>query len=70
MTKRPAGGDKRARYLQSPTEREIAERTSAAEEVSGRAMRHLQAYAAGGDAYERGEPAQPPATVPRHRKDA
>jgi hypothetical protein len=33
-------------------------------------MRHLEAYAAGGDAYERGEPAQPPVTIPRHRKDA
>ena len=33
-------------------------------------MRHLQAYAAGGDAHERVEPAQPPATIPRHRKDA
>ena len=35
-----------------------------------RAMRHLEAYAAGGDAHERGEPAQAPATVPRHRKYA
>jgi hypothetical protein len=33
-------------------------------------MRHLEAYAAGGDAHERGEPAQPPATISRHRKDA
>jgi hypothetical protein len=33
-------------------------------------MRHLEAYAASGDAHERGEPAQAPATVPRHRKDA
>jgi hypothetical protein len=33
-------------------------------------MRHLQAYAAGGDAHERGEPAQPPAAIPRQRKDA
>jgi hypothetical protein len=33
-------------------------------------MRHLEAYAAGGDAHVRGEPAQPPATVPRHRKEA
>ena len=33
-------------------------------------MRHLEAYAAGGDAYERGEPAQPPVAIPRHRKDA
>jgi hypothetical protein len=24
----------------------------------------------GGDAYERGEPVQPPASIPRHRKDA
>lgn len=31
-------------------------------------MRHLEAYAAGGDAHERGEPAQPPATIPRQRK--
>ena len=34
------------------------------------AMRQLQAYAAGADAYGRGEPAQPPPTIPRHRKDA
>jgi hypothetical protein len=33
-------------------------------------MRLLQAHAAGGDAHERGEPARPPATIPRHRKDA
>ena len=33
-------------------------------------MRHIEAYAAGGDAYERGEPAQPPVAIPRHRKDA
>jgi hypothetical protein len=33
-------------------------------------MRYLEAYAAGGDAYECGEPAQPPATIPLHRKDA
>jgi hypothetical protein len=33
-------------------------------------MRYLEAYAAGGDAYERGEPAQPPVTIPRHRKEA
>ena len=33
-------------------------------------MRHLEAYAAGGDAHERGEPAQPPATIPRDRKEA
>ncbi len=33
-------------------------------------MRHHEAYAAGGDAHKRGEPAQPPATVPRQRKDA
>jgi hypothetical protein len=33
-------------------------------------MRHLEAYAAGADAHERGEPAQPPATIPRQRKDA
>ena len=33
-------------------------------------MRHLEAYAAGGDAHERGEPAQPPATILRHRKEA
>ena len=33
-------------------------------------MRHIEAYAAGGDAYERGEPAQPPATIPRQRRDA
>ena len=33
-------------------------------------MRHLEAYAAGGDAYERGEPVQPPVTIPSHRKDA
>jgi hypothetical protein len=33
-------------------------------------MRHFQAYAAGGDAHERGEPAQPPVTIPCHRKDA
>ena len=33
-------------------------------------MRHHEAYAAGGDAHGRGEPAQPPATVPRQRKDA
>ena len=33
-------------------------------------MRHLEAYAAGGDAYERGEPAQPPVTIPRQRRDA
>ena len=33
-------------------------------------MGYLEAYAAGGDAYERGEPAQPPVTIPRHRRDA
>ena len=33
-------------------------------------MRHIEAYADGGDAYERGEPGQPPATIPRGRKDA
>jgi hypothetical protein len=33
-------------------------------------MGYLEAYAAGGDAYERGEPAQPPGTIPRHRRDA
>jgi hypothetical protein len=33
-------------------------------------MRHLEAYAAGGDAYERGDPAQPPGTIPLHCKDA
>jgi hypothetical protein len=33
-------------------------------------MRHLQAYAAGGFAYERGDPAKPPAIIPRHRRDA
>ena len=33
-------------------------------------MRHIEAYAAGADAYERGETAQPPATIPRSRKDA
>ena len=33
-------------------------------------MRHLAAYAAGGDAHERGEPAQHPATIPRDRKEA
>ena len=33
-------------------------------------MRYLEAYAAGGDAHERGEPAQPPVTIPLHRKDA
>ena len=33
-------------------------------------MGYLEAYAAGGDAYERGEPAQPPVTIPRHRRVA
>ena len=33
-------------------------------------MGYLEAYAAGGDAYERGEPAQPPVTIPPRRKDA
>jgi hypothetical protein len=33
-------------------------------------MGYLEAYAAGGDAYERGEPAQPPVTIARHRRDA
>jgi hypothetical protein len=33
-------------------------------------MRHLEAYAAGGDAHERGEPVQPPTSVPRQREDA
>jgi hypothetical protein len=33
-------------------------------------MRPLEPYAASGDAYERGEPAQPPVTIPPHRKDA
>ena len=70
MNKRPMGGDKLAHFLQPPTEREIAARASAAGKASGRPMRHLQAYAAGGFAYDRGEPALPPATLPRHRKDA
>jgi hypothetical protein len=61
---------KRARFLQPPTEREIAARASAAEEASGRPMWHLQAYAAGGFAYDRGELAQPPATIPPDRRDA
>jgi hypothetical protein len=33
-------------------------------------MRQLQAYAAGGFAYDLGEPAQPPVIIPCHRKDA
>jgi hypothetical protein len=33
-------------------------------------MRHLEVYTAGGDAHERGEPAQPPATVTRQCKGA
>jgi hypothetical protein len=74
MTKRPEGSgaaaNKLAHFLQPPTEREIAARASAAEEASGRPMRQLQAYAAGGFAYDRGESAQPPATVPRDRKEA
>jgi hypothetical protein len=33
-------------------------------------VRHLEAYSAGGDTYDRGEPAQPPSTIPTHRRDA
>lgn len=64
MTKPSVSGDKLARFLQPPTQRE---REMLTEAVPG-SMR--QAYVAGSDAYERGEPAAPPATIPARRKTA
>jgi hypothetical protein len=70
MTKRPSNGASRRSSPQPPTDQEIAARASMAEEVSGRPMSPQRAYAAGGFAYDRGEPAQPPATIPIERKQA
>jgi hypothetical protein len=38
--------------------------------MSGRPIGRLRAYAAGADAYDRGEPPQPPPAIPSHRMDA